>query len=118
MSSDWDWYWKRGDTLPLLRRTLKYSDGTVIDLTAATSVALMIGPLDGSSSAQAVGTVAVIDAAGGIVEFSPASADTATAGGYRAEFECIIGGKRLTVPSGPQGQEYLRILITEDLGDQ
>lgn len=102
---------KRGDTLPLLRRTLEL-DGTAIDLSAAT-VKFLLRAADAGTGAVGAGSVSVIDATGGVVEYSWGAADTATAGSYYGEFEATIGGKRLTVPN----TGYINIEVYQDLGD-
>jgi len=116
-----DWYWRRGDTLPFLRRQLALSDGTPINLLGA-SVSFWFGPAGGLSRRQrAIGSVSIIDAATGIVEFQPHTDDTDVVGNFKGEFECILSGKRLTVPNGidPETGEddYFLFRVTQDLGD-
>lgn len=102
---------KRGDTLPLLRRTLTV-DGDAVDLSAATVNFLLSSTRDGPGAVGA-GSCSVVDATAGIVQYAWGAADTAVAGTFYAEFETIIGGKRLTAPN----TGYIRIEIYQDLGD-
>lgn len=109
-----DFFLKRGDRLPLLRRTLKTSDGVVIDLTGATVRFLYRIADDTLPAVIGAGPVALIDATNGIVEYSWSAADGLLAvGRYKGEFEAILAGLRLTAP----GNGYLEFRVTQDLGD-
>ena len=92
-----DFYWKVGDLLPVLVRTLK-SGGVPINLTGAT-ITFWYEPVAGGVQQQATGTVTVTDASNGEVEFAPASGDTDTAGEFWGEFKVVISGKPAHVPN-------------------
>jgi hypothetical protein len=107
--------WKRGDTLPALRRTLRYSNGQVQTLTGAT-VTLIMYPSDGGQPAEGAaaitGDVDIIDADTGVVEFVPTT-ETATAGVYLGEFRVVtVDSRRVTFPNNG----YITITILENLG--
>jgi hypothetical protein len=109
--------WKRGDTLPALRRTLKYSNGQVQPLAGAT-VTFIMYPSDGGRPAAGAspitGDVDIIDANAGVVEFVPIT-ETATAGIYLGELRVVtVDSRRVTFPN----DGYITITILDDLGDQ
>lgn len=103
---------KVGDILPTIRATLKDRDGSVIDLTNATSVKFLMRPIRG-------GTVVINAAAGfvnprtsGQVEYLWALADTDAKGTYIGEFEVTWPDGKETFPN----DEYILIRILEDIG--
>lgn len=91
---------KRNDTGPALRKFLEFSDGTAQDLTGAT-VRFIYQNADGTGSATVGGgTVTVIDATAGELQYEWQAADTATARLVHAEFEVTTsGGDVLTFPN-------------------
>jgi hypothetical protein len=110
-----DFYIKQGDRLPVLRSTLTTSDGAAINLTAATVNFLYQDTTTTPQPAAVVGTgtVTIIDADDGIVEYAWAAADTATVAEYNAEWEVQIGGLRMTVPNNG----YIVFEVQADLED-
>jgi hypothetical protein len=106
---------KRGDRLPALRATLLRSDGTAQDLSAATAQVFIYQDEDQASAAVVgTGTVVVVDAVAGIVEYPWATADTANAGRFLGEFEIQFGaGVRLTFPNGG----FILFDVVADLSD-
>jgi hypothetical protein len=98
---------KVGDLLPVLEATLQDPAGAAVDLTQVTTV---VFAMDGVTLA---GTAAVdADPTTGIVRYTWAGADTATAGEYYGEFKLTwSGGEEQTIPASG----YVLIRITEDL---
>jgi len=100
---------KRNDTLPSLEATLKYSDGTAIDLTGATVKFYMAKP-DGTVVINATATI--VDAVNGKVRYEWQQGDLSEEGRYHAEFEITFpNGDVLTAPS----QGYFIIEVQRDL---
>jgi len=99
---------KRNDLLPAIEATLKYVDGTAINLTGATVKFIFTKP-DGTVINR---SATVVSAAAGTVKYEWQTGDTTIAGVMRAEWEITFPGGKLTVPS----QGHLSILVTEDLG--
>ncbi len=97
-------YLKKGDTAPPLRMFLRQRDGSPIPLGTATVVFHM----DNGSIAS--GSVDILDAALGKVEYVWQAGDTDTAGSFNGEFEITDGGKDQTVPSNG----YIIIKILDD----
>lgn len=108
-----DFYIKRGDRLPVIRRTLTTSDGNAINLSGATVNFIYRIADESLPAVVGTGTVTIVTAASGIVEYAWAAADTATAGEYNAEFEAQIGGLRITAPNS----EHMTFEVVQDLGD-
>ena len=110
---------KRGDTLPAFTRVLKFSDGTVQDLTDATSVIFIYRPVDGDGpdlSATAVSRTCTINAPAtdGSVTWAPIAADTATVGRFYAEFEVTFSsGDVLTFPNSKD--TYILYCVVQDV---
>ena len=101
---------KRNDRLPSIAAALTYSDGTVIDLTAATALKFIMR--NAATGAVKINATAVIeDADSGLVRYDWAGTDTDTAGAYLAEWETVIGGNKITVPN----DGYLIVNIVEDI---
>jgi hypothetical protein len=89
---------KRHDTRPSLSATLK-RDGVAIDLTAATSVKLILKQQTTPFTAV-TGTCTIVTPASGIIRYDWIAADTAVAGTYDCEFEINWGGgNKETVPN-------------------
>lgn len=109
-----DFYLKQGDRLPVMAATLTTSDGSAIDLTAAT-VNFIYQASDGLTAAVVgAGTVTITDATAGEVEYAWSAADAALdAGTYNAEFEAQIGGLRITAPNNG----YIEFEVVADLED-
>ena len=106
-------YIKKGDLLPELEVTFKYSDGTAVDLTGAT-VKFFMKPATGGEvkiNADAV----VVDAAAGRVKYTWAGTDTDTGGKFKAEFQATYTStsKKLTAPN----KSILYIVVKEDIAD-
>ena len=109
---------KRGDTLPVIRRVLRSADGTIQDLTTATSVDFVHAPKDGEvpDFATAVTRTATIigSATDGLVEYAWVAADTAVAGDRLAEFQVNFpSGGKLTFPNGTR--DYILVRVTQDV---
>ena len=100
---------KRGDRLPPLEAVLKYSDGSIIDLTGCT-VLFLYRQLDSSTTVSR--SMTITSAAAGAVKYDWTSSDIPTAGRYRAEFEVTdTNGKQLTIPTRNQ----LTMIVYDDL---
>ncbi len=97
-------YIKKGDTAPPLRVFLRQRDGSPITLDTAVVKFHM------NNGKVASGTVTILDADLGKVEYSWQAADTDTAGSFSGEFEITDGGKDQTVPSNG----YITIKILDD----
>lgn len=98
MSKPADFYIKRGDRLPVLGRTLRFTDGTAIDLTGCTVRWKMMTKVGGVVKVDAVATV--VSASGGRVEYAWQTADTEVAGDFIGEWRVVYpDGKVLTVPT-------------------
>ncbi len=107
-------YMKRGDTLPVLTRTLKYSDGTAVNLTGAT---VLFQARAKSVPGVTAGTVvisaacSVTNATTGAVSYAWQEDDTMSAGEYEAEFQATFPSGVLSVPT----LGFLRMTIGEDV---
>lgn len=99
-------YIKKGDTAPPLRVFLRQKDGTPINLSSATVVFHM------GDGKVASGSVTILDAPTGKVEYAWKAADTDTVGSFNSEFEITDGGKKQTVPSN--GYIVIRILDDQE----
>ncbi len=109
---------RRGDTLPSLRRTLGFDDGSAQDLSAATQILFLYAPNDGGEPSEqgmiVGGPVVIENALLGIVRLDWRLIDTRDAGEFLAEFEVsFASGLKLTFPNGEK--EYIRVLITDDV---
>ena len=103
-------YMKQGDRLPALRMQLVDASGAPIDLTGA-SVAFRMRSTSGSL-VTLTGTASVVDAASGTVQFAWGVGDTATVGGYIAEWACTFAGSTLTAPTNG----YVTVQVVDALG--
>lgn len=100
---------KRGDAEPALRLTLTGADGPV-DLTAATTVRLLLAARNGT---LAVDAALAARPANGQLTYTWGLTDTAAIGSYRVEVEVTWpGGRKQTFPSDGYGA----VRITPDLG--
>lgn len=97
-------YIKKGDTAPPLRVFLRQRDGSPIPLAGATVVFHM------GNGKVASGTVDILVANLGKVEYKWQSSDTDTVGSFNGEFEITDGGDDQTVPSN----EYIVIKVLDD----
>lgn len=87
---------KRNDTKDVIRYSMTYNDGSVVNLTGAT-VRFVMG-IGNTLITNAPATIA--DAAGGIAEYTLTDADTLVAGNLQAEFEVTFSdGKVKTFPN-------------------
>ena len=78
-------YMTKGDLKPAIEATLKYLDGTTVDLTSATGVTFSMKKENGTVIISAkAGTIS--SAAGGIVRYDWEDGDTDTDGVFMAEF--------------------------------
>lgn len=114
MSSGMRFVLRRNDLLPSIRMQARYSDGTAVDLTGATSPTFRMrsySAADGSTPKVAA-TAVVVDAVDGQLRYDWTGTDTDTAGMFLAEFEVRLNGKRLSFPSA----DILTVQITEDIG--
>lgn len=111
MASD-PFYIKQGDTREYLRRTLKNSDGTVMDLTDASVQFHMTvaGVLTIDEAAEIIAPTT-----SGVVEYrwQTGEGETDTVGEHAAEFEVTFAdGTIVTVPN----DRNIRIHVMEELG--
>lgn len=99
---------KQGDRLPAFADTLKEPDGSAADLTGATILFIMRGPVTKSGAGSIVGVATL-----GQARYDWATGDTDTSGLYIGEWEVTYSGSRKeTYPNG----RYLGIRVLEDLG--
>lgn len=104
---------KAHDTLPALRvQLLKEDDESIIDLTNAQSVRLIMTTAAGAAPLIAAGAVIEAPTTAGIVRYDWTAVNTALPGEYLGEFEVTwVGGKKQTFPTG----SYITISILADL---
>lgn len=98
---------KKGDTIPPLAVQMLYANGSPVDLTGG-SVFFNMGNLD--SSAYHSGLATITGSTTGNVQWNWDTISTGSPGNYWGEFEFIIGGSRLTLPT----DNSLRIQVNED----
>lgn len=93
-----DFFIKKGDTLPRIESTLKYSTGAAVNLTGASQVQFTYKHKQQSEVTIKTGTI--IDATLGKVAYSWQPGDTAIIGDYQAEWQITFsGGGILTIPN-------------------
>lgn len=102
----------RNDLLPALTLNARYADGTPVVLTGATSPKFYARLQDAAGAPKVNGTATIVDGPNGIIRYQWAGADTDTAGTYDAEFEVLLAGARLTLPTSGQ---TLTVVIREDV---
>lgn len=103
---------KKGDVLPVLRMTLKDSDGVALDLTSVSAVTFrMRGRGAAAPKVSAAGAV-VAPATSGVVEYAWQAADVDTVGVYDAEWALTYPGGGQTVPTAG----YVTVIIEQSLG--
>ena len=106
----------RNDLLPPITIAATYSDGSIIDLTAATSpkfIMRLANSADGSTP-KVNATATVVSGPAGTIRYSWAGTDTDTAGTYIGEFEVMLGGKKLTIPN--RKAKKIIVTVNEDNG--
>lgn len=96
-----DFSLKAHDRLPSIQATLKNPDGSLLDLTGATSVKFIMKLKDAPGTVKVnAAAVVVAPATGGIVRYDWLAIDTDAVGSYQAEWEITwTGGKKQTVPT-------------------
>lgn len=101
-------YIRQGDRLPLLRATLEDRVGAV-DLSSAGTILFNMRQQNGT--AVITGTAGTYgDNTYGTAEYTWQAGDTAIAGTYRAEFECIFEGDvRETFPNTPLNEFIVEV---------
>lgn len=100
-----DFFIKKGDTLPRIESTLKYSTGMPVDLTGATSVELVYRSVQNSLVTTKTGVI--VDAIQGKVAYAWVEGDTSTPGSYQAEWKITFsGGGKLTIPNDATFVEF------------
>jgi hypothetical protein len=103
-----DLRFKVGNTLPVIRQTLKNDVGTVLDLTGATVQFRMREP---GQALKVNRAAVVIDAPNGVVQYAWQTGDTDTAGLFSAEWAVTYGSDVETVPA----DGFCKILIEPSL---
>lgn len=97
---------KQNDTRPYFAVTLKYEDGSVVDLTSATVRFIAKDTSDSSVAIDAAATLT--DAANGQVEYRFTTGDTDTAGKFNVEWEVtFVDATVQTFPT--RGYDRLKI---------
>jgi len=90
----------KGDTTPF-EDQLKWDDGTVIDLTTASSVKFTMRLYQATTDKVADVACAITDATNGKVKYSWSASDVNAAGMYKYKYKITFtDGTILTVPSG------------------
>lgn len=106
---------KRGDTNPSIRSWLSDRNDEDIDFTGASVVLCYQQIMDDGTFGTAVRRAASIlqfDAKKALVEYQFISADTASSGTFRAEWEVtLLGGNIETFPKGG----YFSIVVVDDV---
>jgi len=89
---------KKGDTYPYETQLL-WADGSVIDLSTATKVEIILTPY-GSTTPSLIGVCSIIDAQNGVVRYEWGVGETDVVGIYSLEFRITFNnGDVLTVPT-------------------
>lgn len=107
---------KDGNTLTI-NETIVGLNGAAIPLPAGATVEFAHQKISPSEEAEVVSAASLVDAAGGIVEYTLTAAQTAMTPGqeapdiYNAEFRVTAPGFDLTAP----GRGFIRITINPDL---
>lgn len=97
------WPMGQGDTLPALTGTLIGSNGVAVDLTYAISVVFNMASRDGRKVVTD-GTVTVLDAMAGRVEYAWQAGDTDIAGDFTYSFTATFPSGTLTFTNAaPKG---------------
>ena len=105
---------KRNDLLPTLTVAATYDDGSIIDLTAATSPKFLMRLASAAdlSTPKINAAATVVSGPAGTIRYTWQGTDTDTAGVYIAEFQVHLGGKPITIP----GNGTIKVVILADLG--
>lgn len=104
--------YKVNDRSPSLQVSLRYEDGTFVDLTGA-SVNFVMTP-QGQQTPLINNPCVVVDVPSSQVRYDWRIGDTSTLGTFQAEFQVVYpGGKQQTVPS----HDYFYITIEPRLGE-
>jgi hypothetical protein len=105
-----DFVIKQNDTWPPMVATLTQADGQPIDLTGAGTISMWMKSDSLTISTDPCDVVG--DPSDGVVSYTFTSADTATAGTYRVEWDIDFGsGKRQTAPN----DGYKTVEVVESL---
>ncbi len=108
---------KRNDAKSKIGATFADSAGNPIDLTGAT-VVFSMKPREGSGALKVNRAPAAVlsPATAGKAEYELSASDIDTAGLFLGEFEATLpDGSVITFPRGNVAEQYLTILIVEDL---
>jgi len=90
----------KGDTTPF-EDQLKWDDGTVIDLTTATSVKFTMRLYQATIDKVAAATCSITDATNGKIKYNWTASDVNAAGMYKYRYTITFNDSSiLTVPSG------------------
>jgi len=112
---------KRGDTLPVFQRILKFDNGDVQDLTSSTEINFVYrienGGVPDPDTAAVVVSCSIVNAPGtdGLVSVAFAASDTDVVADYLGEFEVKFGTDRLSFPNGKG--KWIRFCVVQDAGD-
>lgn len=105
-----DFVLKSHDRYPSIQ-ALFTSSGAPVDLSTATSVTFIMRPMQGGQ-VKVNGVAVIVNAAGGVVRYDWAAADTDTPGSFQAEWQVTWSdGKRQTFPT----QSYHTVDVLADL---
>lgn len=105
--------YKAHDTHPPLEATLKWHDGSAIDLSQAAEVVFTMNDAVRRTPIIHRRPVTIVNAANGLVRVDWQAGDLQIPGEYDAEFEITFqNGRVLTVPN----TGYIRIQVVPDLG--
>lgn len=114
-----DFVIKRNDQREALRGTIK-QNGNPVDLTTANAIHIYLYTEETEAKTTRrikTGTVIVLDAVNGRVEYLWEADDLVKAGLYLGEFEITWDdGTPQTYPNGADGKPYFTIGVPEDLG--
>jgi hypothetical protein len=107
-----DFVIKQGDTGPAFAYTLVDDDGSTVNLTGASGLALTLRSHTQATPVTLTGTASIVNAAGGQVQFAFSAADTGAPGLYQATWNVTLsGGQVRTFPR----TGYLWVSIEENL---
>lgn len=93
-----DFYLRKGDLLPRIKATLKYSTGNAIDLSGAT-VRFRMWRAATPDALVVDGVATIVDATAGKVEYAFASGDTDATGQFEASWRILVGSFVMHVPN-------------------
>jgi hypothetical protein len=105
-----DAYLKQNDTSPAVRSQLFDGLGLPVNLTGASVLFMAWFPGDAAVKINAAATL--VDAALGIVSYTPTAPNTDTIGDLMAEWQVTFGGgAKETFPNG----EWLKVRVLDDI---